>query len=69
MSAKVETVGYIFRVSKGSMSFDIISTTELGIGESNEIIRNFFDNFKILRSDKILKAEDAKVCQGEVKIG
>jgi len=69
MSAVVKTVGYIFRVSKGAASFDIMSITELDIGESNEIIRRFFDNFKILRGDKAVKTEDAKTCTSEISAG
>lgn len=42
MSVQVETVGYKFRVSQGVNVFDIISTTELGITKSNEVIRAFF---------------------------
>lgn len=58
MSLQVETIGYRFRVSTGTSVFDIISTTELGITKSNEVIRNFFDNFKILKSERIVKPED-----------
>jgi hypothetical protein len=59
MSVQVETIGYRFKVSKGSSVFDVISTTDIGITKSNEIIRAFFDNFKILRTDRILKQEGA----------
>jgi hypothetical protein len=65
MSVQVETIGYRFRVSKGSGVYDIISTTELGITKSNEVIRAFFDNFKIIKSDRIVKQEE--VATGENK--
>ena len=68
MSVQVETVGYRFKVSKGSGVFDIISTTEIGITKSNEIIRAFFDNFKILRADKVLKPEEGIINEGKADI-
>lgn len=61
MSAQVETIGYRFRISQGSNVFDVISTTDIGITKSNDIIRTFFDNFKILKNEKISKQENA-VC-------
>lgn len=66
MSVQVETIGYKFRVSKGTSVFDIISTTELGITKSNEIVRAFFDNFSILKSDRITKQEE--VANNESKL-
>jgi hypothetical protein len=58
MSVQVETIGYRFRVSQGANVFDIISITEMGITKSNETIRAFFDNFKILKSEKVVKQEE-----------
>jgi len=49
---KVETIGYKFRVFTDTSTVDIVSTTELGMAKSNEIIRNFFDNFMIIKSEK-----------------
>lgn len=68
MSVQVETIGYRFKVSKGSSVFDILSTTEIGMAKSNEIIRAFFDNFKVLRADKALKPENAIVNEGNTAI-
>lgn len=65
MSLEVKTIGYRFRVSSGTSVFDIISTTELGMAKSNEIIRKFFDNFKILKSERIAKPEE--IVAGEDK--
>jgi hypothetical protein len=61
MSVQVETVGYKFRVSQGGNVFDVISTTELGITKSNEIIRTFFDNFKVLKVGSVAKPEEIVV--------
>lgn len=65
MSVQVETVGYKFRVSQGANMFDIISTTELGMAKSNEIIRTFFDNFKVLKSERIVKPEEITINECE----
>ena len=67
MTAEIKTIGYIFRVSKGGITFDIMSITELGIGESNKIIRDFFNNFKILKGDRIVKTVETK--ENETKDG
>ena len=65
MSVKVETVGYKFRVSQGTDVLDIISITELGMTKSNEIIRAFFDNFKVLKSEKNIKPEEVRIDDGK----
>lgn len=69
MSIQVETIGYRFRVSKNSVVYDVISTTELGMTKSNEIIRAFFDNFKILKSEKIAKQEDVVIDENKTTAG
>jgi hypothetical protein len=61
MSVKVQTVGYKFRVVQGEYVFDIISTTELGITKSNDIIRAFFDNFKVIKRERNIKSEEVAV--------
>lgn len=66
MSVQVETVGYKFRVSQGGNVFDVISTTELGITRSNEIIRTFFDNFKVVKIEKIVKREEISIDEGKI---
>ncbi len=53
MSLEIKTVGYKFRVVKDALLFDIVSLTELGIEESNKIIRDFFENFKITGNRRV----------------
>ena len=54
MSVEIKTVGYKFKVRTSSNNvFDIISMTDVGITKSNKIIRDFFDNFKILKGEKL----------------
>jgi hypothetical protein len=67
MSVQVETVGYKFRVSQGQNVFDVISTTELGITKSNEIIRTFFDNFKVLKVEKVVKPEEIAIDEDKTR--
>lgn len=68
MSVDVKTIGYRFRVASGASVFDIVSTTELGLAKSNEIIRKFFGNFKILKSDRILKPGETTTTVDEGKV-
>jgi hypothetical protein len=65
MSIQVEMVGYKFRVSQGGNVFDVTSTTELGITKSNEIIRSFFDNFKVLKVGSVAKPEERVIDKGK----
>lgn len=69
MSVDVKTIGYKFRVSIGTSVFDIMSITELGMTKSNEIIRTFFDNFKILKSERIAKSEEIVNSDDKTLIG
>ncbi len=69
MSVDIKAIGYRFRVSGKTLSFDIVSTTELGIEESNKIISDFFNNFKIIKSDRIIAVGEDNGGRGEDNSG
>jgi hypothetical protein len=68
MSIQVETIGYKFRVSQGGNVFDVISTTKMGMTKSNDIIRAFFDNFKVLKTEMVVKPEEIMVSEDKTHI-
>ena len=61
MKIQVKPIGYKFRVTNNDGVFDIESTTELSMAKSDEIIRKFFDNFIIRKSDIRVSSADIVV--------
>lgn len=61
MKIQVKPIGYKFRVTNNDGVFDIESTTELSMNKSDEIIRKFFDNFIIRKSDIRVVSENITV--------
>jgi hypothetical protein len=61
MKIQVKPIGYKFRVTNDDGVFDIESTTELSMTKSDEIIRKFFDNFIIRKSDKGVGSEEVAI--------
>lgn len=61
MRIQVKPIGYKFRVTNDAGVFDVTSTTELSMSKSEEIIRKFFDNFEILKSDIRIKPTDVAI--------
>ncbi len=61
MKIQVKPIGYKFRVTNNDGVFDIESTTELSMAKSDEIIRKFFDNFIIIKSDIRVSSADIVV--------
>ncbi len=58
MRIQVKPIGYRFRVTNDTEVFDIVSITEVSMTKSSDIIRKFFENFKIINVDKRVKPED-----------
>lgn len=61
MKIQVKPIGYKFRVTNDDGVFDIESTTELSMTKSDDIIRRFFDNFIIIKSDIRVGPEDVAI--------
>lgn len=47
----ISTIGYKFRIVNQSVLYEVVSKTELSVQQSEKIIADFFDNFKILKSE------------------
>ena len=50
---EIKTIGYKFRIVNSSVLYEVVSKTELDIENSGKIIKDFFNNFRILRSEVI----------------
>lgn len=68
MKIDIRPIGYKFRVATDTGVFYLISKTELGMSESNEMIRKFFENFRIIKSETVEKSEETMISENIIDI-